>query len=96
MKMQLNSSVSRMLVLGAVLGLVVVPPAQACTGIELVAVDGTVVHARTLEFGIDLKSNVIICREVIRAPARPPTVNPARRGLPNTQRSVPMRSICRS
>jgi choloylglycine hydrolase len=46
--------------MGAVLGLVVVPPAQACTGIELIAVDGTVVRARTLEFGIDLKSNVIM------------------------------------
>ncbi len=60
MKMQINNSISRSLVLSAVLGLVVVPPAQACTGIELIATDGTVVHARTLEFGIDLKSNVIM------------------------------------
>ena len=33
--------------------------AQACTGIRLIAADGTVVHARTLEFGIDLQSDVI-------------------------------------
>src|ERR1700756_2212259 len=59
-KMQINSRLSKLLVLGAVLGLVAVPPAQACTGIELIAVDGSVVHARTLEFGIDLKSNVIM------------------------------------
>jgi choloylglycine hydrolase len=58
--MQINNIVSRMLAAAAVLGLVAVPPAQACTGIELIAADGTVVHARTLEFGIDLKSNVIL------------------------------------
>jgi hypothetical protein len=30
--------------------------AQACTGIRLIAEDGSVVCARTLEFGIDLDS----------------------------------------
>ncbi len=34
--------------------------ADACTGIRLKAKDGTVVHARTLEFAVDLKSNVVI------------------------------------
>ncbi|MET0278375.1 MAG: choloylglycine hydrolase family protein [Pseudorhodoplanes sp.] len=34
--------------------------AQACTGIRLVAGDGTVVYARTLEFGTDLKSQVLM------------------------------------
>ena len=34
--------------------------AQACTGIRLIAVDGTVVHARTLEFGIDLHSEILM------------------------------------
>jgi choloylglycine hydrolase len=33
--------------------------AEGCTGIRLVAADGTVVHARTLEFAVDLNSNVI-------------------------------------
>jgi len=37
-----------------------VPPAQACTGLRLTAEDGTVVHARTLEFGVDLGSDVIM------------------------------------
>lgn len=35
-------------------------PAQACTGIRLQAADGSVVYARTMEFGIDLHSNAII------------------------------------
>ncbi len=38
----------------------VVRPVQACTGIFLTAADGTFVHARTMEFGIDLHSSVIV------------------------------------
>jgi choloylglycine hydrolase len=34
--------------------------ARACTGIRLMAGDGSVVCARTLEFGIDLESEVIV------------------------------------
>jgi choloylglycine hydrolase len=34
--------------------------AEACTGIRLTAGDGTVVHARTLEFGIDLDSDILM------------------------------------
>jgi len=34
--------------------------AEACTGIRLTADDGTVVHARTLEFGIDLDSSILM------------------------------------
>jgi choloylglycine hydrolase len=34
--------------------------AEACTGIRLTAADGTVVHARTLEFAVDLHSDVIV------------------------------------
>src|SRR5436305_13500416 len=34
--------------------------AQACTGIRLTAQDGTVVHARTMEFAIDIHSDVIM------------------------------------
>jgi len=36
------------------------PTVEACTGIQLVAKDGGVVAARTLEFGFDLQSNVLI------------------------------------
>jgi choloylglycine hydrolase len=36
------------------------PLASACTGIRLIAADGAVVPGRTLEFGFDLKSEVIV------------------------------------
>jgi choloylglycine hydrolase len=36
------------------------PAAEACTGIFLKATDGTAVHARTLEFSIELDSDVIV------------------------------------
>jgi choloylglycine hydrolase len=36
------------------------PAAQACTGIQLTAKDGGIVAARTLEFGVDLKSEVVV------------------------------------
>jgi choloylglycine hydrolase len=38
----------------------VVKVGRACTGIRLIAEDGTVVYARTLEFGVDLDSNVLM------------------------------------
>ena len=34
--------------------------ASACTGIRLTAKDGSVIHARTLEFAVDVHSNVIM------------------------------------
>ena len=34
--------------------------ADACTGIRLTAADGTVVHARTLEFAVDIHSDVLV------------------------------------
>jgi choloylglycine hydrolase len=37
-----------------------VPAAQACTGIRLIAKDGGVIAARTLEFGFDLHSEVLV------------------------------------
>jgi penicillin V acylase-like amidase (Ntn superfamily) len=38
----------------------IIAQAQACTGVRLIADDGGVVPGRTLEFGFDLKSNVIV------------------------------------
>lgn len=38
----------------------VLQPVQACTGIRLAAADGSVIHARTLEFGIDIESSVLV------------------------------------
>ena len=51
---------------------------QACTGITLVAADGTVVHARTLEFATDLNSDVIV---VPRGYARTGTTPDGKPGL---------------
>ncbi len=51
---------------------------QACTGIRLTAQDGTVVHARTLEFGSDIHSDVIM---VPRGYARTGTTPDGKPGL---------------
>ncbi len=51
---------------------------QACTGIRLIAQDGTVVHARTLEFSIDLQSEVLM---VPRGYARTGTTPDGKEGL---------------
>jgi choloylglycine hydrolase len=40
--------------------LIIAPAAEACTGIRLVAKDGGVIAARSLEFGFDLHSEVMI------------------------------------
>ena len=63
---------------GAILLCGAIQSVQACTGIRLIAGDGTVVHARTLEFGIDLKSNVIM---VPRGYARVGTTPDGKEGL---------------
>ncbi|MCE0524180.1 MAG: choloylglycine hydrolase family protein [Methylacidiphilales bacterium] len=51
---------------------------RACTGITLTAEDGTVVRARTLEFGIDLQSNVLM---IPRGYARTGTTPDGQAGL---------------
>jgi choloylglycine hydrolase len=40
--------------------LIVIPPAQACTTLLIVAKDGAVVSGRTMEFGFDVKSDVMV------------------------------------
>jgi choloylglycine hydrolase len=51
---------------------------QACTGIMLTADDGTVVHARTMEFAIDIHSDVIV---VPRGYSRVGTTPDGKQGL---------------
>ncbi len=51
---------------------------DACTGIRLKAKDGTVVHARTLEFAVDLKSDVVV---IPRNYARSGTTPDGKKGL---------------
>ena len=55
-----------------------IQPIEACTGIRLTADDGTVVHARTLEFGIDIHSDVMM---VPRGYARTGTTPDGKEGL---------------
>lgn len=54
------------------------PDVNACTGIRLKAEDGTIVHARTLEFAVDLQSDVIM---VPRGYRRTGTTPDGKRGL---------------
>jgi len=51
---------------------------QACTGIRLIAEDGTVVHARTLEFASDIHSDVVM---IPRGYARVGTTPDGKAGL---------------
>jgi choloylglycine hydrolase len=44
----------------SVFSLIAASAAQACTGIGLTARDGSFIHARTLEFAIDLKSEILM------------------------------------
>ena len=52
--------------------------AQACTGIQLIAEDGTVVYARTMEFGNDIQSDVMM---IPRGYARVGTTPDGKEGL---------------
>jgi choloylglycine hydrolase len=54
------------------------PSSFACTGIRLIATDGTAVHARTLEFGIDLQSQVLV---IPRGYARAGTTPDGKEGM---------------
>jgi choloylglycine hydrolase len=56
----------------------VAQPVQACTGIRLIAADGTVVHARTMEFAIDIHSDAMM---VPRGYARTGTTPDGKEGL---------------
>jgi len=47
-------------VAAAIVILVQIVPAGACTGIRLKPEDGSVICARTLEFGTDLQSNIVV------------------------------------
>jgi len=56
MKRQLRKT----LVTAAAICSLLAPTVQACTGIRLIAGDGTVIHARTMEFAIDIHSDVMM------------------------------------
>ena len=69
----LSFAISAVLLVGSA-----VLPAQACTGITLTAEDGAVVHARTMEFAIDIHSDVLM---VPRGYARTGTTPDGKPGL---------------
>jgi len=58
--MSKHSGIGKFAAIVASSALLLGPAAEACTGIKLTAEDGTVVHARTLEFGIDLDSDILM------------------------------------
>ena len=49
----------------------VVQSVQACTGITVIAADGTVVHARTMEFAIDIHDVIVVPRGYARTGTTP-------------------------
>src|SRR5438477_10720333 len=51
---QMKSQIRKTLITAAFVCSLLAPTAHACTGIRLIAEDGTVVHARTMEFAIDI------------------------------------------
>jgi choloylglycine hydrolase len=60
MKLSARIFASALLSVGTTFALLFAQAAQACTGIRLAAADGAVIHARTLEFAVDLQSDVIL------------------------------------
>jgi choloylglycine hydrolase len=72
-----RNAVSALGACALLLGLVA-RPALACTGIFLTADDGAFVHARTLEFGLDLHSEILM---VPRGHARTGTTPDGKEGL---------------
>ncbi len=56
----MKNATRKTLILAAAISSLLAPTVQACTGIRLIAEDGTVIHARTMEFAIDIHSDVIM------------------------------------
>ena len=54
------ANILRPFAIGALLVSTAIQPANACTGIRLTAGDGSVIHARTLEFANDPQSEIMI------------------------------------
>src|SRR5438874_9674922 len=74
----MKNQMRKTIIVAAAFCSLLVPTAQACTGIRLIAEDGTVVHARTMEFAIDIHSDVIM---IPRGFARTGTTPDGKEGL---------------
>lgn len=55
-----NRSLARIGVVAALLATLITQPLAACTGLRLVSADGGAVVGRTMEFGFDLQSKVLV------------------------------------
>src|SRR5438046_8689577 len=75
---QMKSQIRKTLITTAAICSLLAPTVHACTGIRLIAEDGTVIHARTMEFAIDIHSDVIM---VPRGYARVGTTPDGKEGL---------------
>src|SRR5216117_3025866 len=75
---QMKDEIRNTLIAAAAICSLLVNPAHACTGIRLIAEDVTVSHARTMEFAIDIHSDVIM---VPRGYARVGTTPDGKEGL---------------
>ena len=56
----MKDQIRKTFISAAAICLLLAPTVQACTGIRLIAEDGTVIHARTMEFAIDIHSDVMM------------------------------------
>src|SRR5438477_6962135 len=56
----MKNQIRKTFISAAAICLLLAPTVQACTGIRLIAEDGTVIHARTMEFAIDIHSDVMM------------------------------------
>src|SRR6266853_2101577 len=74
----MKDEIKNTLIVAAVICSLLGNAAHGCTGIRLIAEDGTVVHARTMEFAIDIHSDVIM---VPRGYARVGTTPDGKEGL---------------
>ncbi|PYL73337.1 MAG: choloylglycine hydrolase [Verrucomicrobia bacterium] len=74
----MRDQIRKTLIAAAAICSTLAPTVQACTGIRLIAEDGTVVHARTMEFAIDIHSDVIM---IPRGYARTGTTPDGKEGL---------------
>src|SRR5207244_6153428 len=75
---QMKHQIRKTLIAAAAICSLLAATVHACTGIRLIAEDGTVIHARTMEFAIDIHSDVIM---VPRGYARTGTTPDGKEGL---------------
>jgi choloylglycine hydrolase len=74
----MKNEIRKTLITAAAICSLLTNAAQACTGIQLIAEDGTVVYARTMEFGNDIQSEVMM---IPRGYARVGTTPDGKEGL---------------